>query len=99
MAEFLGQEIPTKLNNGQDDGFSAMGRPIPILRKRNAYIHLKNMGVTDSEYRFRCVAMVAARLEHDDPYGALGEATKFVDLTGAYRLMAVLLTGDQPDAE
>lgn len=93
-AEHLGQAKPTKIKSGLSDGFAAMGKPIPIPRKRAADLHLKAMGITDTEDRFRCVALVAARLEHDDPYGAIHDAMKYVDLTGAYRLLAVLLCGD-----
>jgi hypothetical protein len=37
--------------------------------------------------------MVSNRLERDDPYGAMSDAMKYVDLTGTYRLMAALLAG------
>jgi hypothetical protein len=97
MAEHLGQKKPPKIQGERDEGFNAMGKPIPIHRKRAADQHLKAMGITDVEDRFRCIAMVAARLEHDDPYGAQHDAMKYIDLTGSYRLMAVLLTGDEND--
>ena len=93
MAEFLWQKKPPKIKSGHDEGFNAMGKPIPISRKKAGDIHLKDMGVADAEDRFRCVAMVSARLEHDEPYGAIEDAMKYVDLTGAYRLLAVLLCG------
>ena len=88
MAEFLNQKKPERIGSG----FDAMGKVIPLHRKRDADQHLKHMGLTNAEDRFRCVAMVSARLEHDDPYGAMEDATKYIDLTGAYRLLAVLLT-------
>ena len=94
MAEHLGQKKPEKMESGPNDGFNAMGKAIPVYRKRNADLHLKDMGMKDSEDRFCCIAMVSARLEHDDPYGAQHDAMKYVDLTGSYRLMAVLLTGE-----
>lgn len=89
----MNQKKPSRIGGG----FDAMGKTIPLFRKHNADVHLKDMGIDDSEDRFRCIAMVAARLEHDDPYGAMEDATKYVDLTGAYRLLAVLLTGDKRD--
>lgn len=92
MAEFLGQRKPKRIEMGKDQGFDAMGKPIPNLRKMAADDHLKDMGVTDAEDRFSCIASVSNRLEHDDPYAALGAAMVYLDFTGAYRLMAVLLT-------
>lgn len=94
MAEFLGQQKPTKMKTPPDSGFNAMGKPIPIARKRAADAHMKDMGVLDVEDRFRCIALVSARLEHDDPYGAMQDAMKYIDLTGTYRLMACLLAGE-----
>lgn len=91
MAEFLGQKKPKKSSLPADQGFGAMGKPIPIHRKKDADKHLIDMGIADTEDRFRCIAMVSARLEHDDPYGAIEDAMKYIDLTGAYRLLAVLL--------
>jgi len=95
MAEHLGQKKPPKMKSGPNEGFNAMGKAIPIHRKKTADLHLKDMGIKDAEDRFRCIAMVSARLEHDDPYGAQHDAMKYLDLTGAYRLMAVLLTGEE----
>lgn len=94
MAEFLGQVKPPHIQSAPGDGFAAMGKPIPLLRKKAADLHLKAMGIADTEDRFRCIAMVSARLEHDDPYGAMNDAMKYVDLTGTYRLLAVLLCGE-----
>jgi hypothetical protein len=92
MAEFLGQTKPSRISTEENSGFNAMGKPIPIERKKEAYKHLKAMGVEDTEECFRCIRLVADRLERDDPYGAMEQAMKYVDLTGTYRLMAVLLT-------
>ena len=61
--------------------------------------HDPRMGATDVEDRFRCISMVAERLERDDPYGAQHDAMKFIDLIGSYRLMAVLLTSEPAEAE
>ena len=94
MAEFLGQKKPKRISTEPDSGFNAIGKAIPVHRKRAADAHLKAMGVKDAEDRFRCIAMMAARLEHDDPYGAMEEAMRYVDLTGSYRLLAILLTDD-----
>ncbi len=91
MAEFLNQKKP-KRSRGSD-GFNAMGKPVPNARKIQADDHLRQMGVTNAEDRFACISETAGHLERDRPYEALGSAMKYVDLTGAYRLMAALLTG------
>ena len=92
-AEHLGQKKPPKINSVPNEGFNAMGKPVPIHRKLAADEHLKAMGVTDCEDRFHCIGLVSNRLERDDPYGAIHDAMKYVDLTGSYRLLAVLLCG------
>lgn len=85
------QKKPDKISVGANQGFGAMGKPIPIQRKLSADEHLKDMGVGDAEDRFHCIALVSNHLERDDPYGAIHDAMKYVDLTGSYRLLAVLL--------
>jgi hypothetical protein len=92
MAEFIGQEKPERTKSGPNDGFNAMGKPIPLDRRTNAANHMRQMGVTDAEDVWTCVAMVAGQLERDAPYEALRHAMKYLDLTGSYRLIAVLLT-------
>lgn len=93
MAEFLGQKKPKKMSSPPDEGFGAMGKPIPVKRKLMADEHLKAMGIVDAEDRFTCIQMMSNKLEHDDPYGAMEDGMKYVDLTGTYRMLAVLLTG------
>lgn len=90
MAEFLEQETPEA-----DEGFDAMGKPIPLYRRQAAQHDCKAMGLEDSGQIFECVQSVAQRLERDDPYGAMEQGTKYLDLTGTYRLMAVLLTAER----
>lgn len=73
-------------------GFDAMGQPIPAARRQAAYEACKAMGLTDREVMMRCVSGMAEQLERDKPFEAQQIAMQHVDLTGAYRLMAVLLT-------
>jgi hypothetical protein len=75
-----------------ETGFNAMGKPIPESRKQAAYDYAKAMGVESFEERAALVSSMADRLERDKPFEAQQEALKYVDITGAYRLMAVLLT-------
>lgn len=73
-------------------GFNAMGQPIPLARRQAAYETCQSIGLTDREEMMRCVTGMAEQLERDKPFEAQQIAMQHVDLTGAYRLMAVLLT-------
>jgi hypothetical protein len=86
MAEFINQHVEPPL-----DGFNAMGKPIPADQRQHGYDTCKEMGL-DSARAWECVNATAEQLERDKPHEAQGAAMKFLDLTGAYRLMAVLLT-------
>lgn len=57
-------------------GFDAMGHPVPHERLADAYRAVKDMipGIS-TEDAMSLVGRVADRLERDDPYGALREAT------------------------
>lgn len=89
MAEHLnhkpaGPEAPTT------DYFSAMGKPIPPEARQRGYDECKKMGL-ESAAAWSAVNGMAEQLERDKPYEAQSAAMKHVDLTGTYRLMAVLL--------
>lgn len=86
MAEFLNQKRSHPLTP-----FNAMGKPIPPGARQAGFDDCKEMGL-DSARSWECVSAVAEQLERDKPYEAQGAAMKFLDLTGSYRLMAVLLT-------
>lgn len=75
-----------------ETGFNAMGKPIPEHRKQAAYDCAKAIGVESADDRMALVGTMANYLERDRPYEAQQAALKHVDLTGAYRLMAVLLS-------
>lgn len=98
MAQFLNQVIPHPTSKkGSGDGFDQMGKPIPSYRKEAADVALKDMGVEDAEHRWSCVMTTAQQLQRDNPHGAMEAAMVYVDLTGAYRLMATLLAAPNPD--
>ena len=76
------------------DGMAAMGHVIPPHRKANALDHVREMvpGISTAD----ATALIDAVSEHlrkDRPYEAQARAMEVLDLTGAYRLMAALLTG------
>lgn len=58
------------------DGFEAMGKPVPYGRMSNAYTAVRAM-IPDitAEDAMSLVGRVADRIERDDPYGAMREAT------------------------
>jgi hypothetical protein len=76
-----------------------MGKPIPPHRRTAAERHLTQMGISNAEERFRCVSAAAEKLERDQPHAAIQQAMRCVDLTGAYRLVAVLLTSEESDED
>lgn len=92
MAEFLERKwagLRDELT--EDQGFNAMGKPIPQHRRQAGYEHAKTMGL-DTERAWSCVAGMSNALERDRPYDAMQAGMYHLDLTGTYRMMAVLLT-------
>lgn len=80
-------------------GYAAMGHRVPPHRLSNAYKTIKEIIPNIStEDAMTVVGKMANCVERDDPYGALldhsdGYATaRPIDLTGSYRLLAVLCT-------
>lgn len=86
MAEHLNQPVESEMSP-----FNNMGKPIPADRKEAAYAQCKEMGLNSARAR-ECVGGVAESLERDRPYEAQAAGMKHLDLTGTYRVMAVLLT-------
>lgn len=86
-AEFLGKK-PEPL----PDGFASMGKPIPFSRRQSGYDHCIQMGLSSAE-AFAAVNAVTEKLQRDQPYEAMAEGMKYLDLTGTYRLFAALLVG------
>ncbi len=76
----------------QSVGFNAMGKPIPTSRKQAAYDCAAAMGIDSQDERMSLVNSVAEHLERDKPFEAQQAAMRHLDLTGAYRLMATLLS-------
>ena len=73
------------------DAFNMMGKPIPLVARDKGYAECRIMGLNQAE-AVECVGSMSEQLERDQPYEAQAAAMKFLDLIGAYRLMAVLLT-------
>ena len=77
---------------GQNEMMGRIGKPIGNLNKEQGYKLLKEIGVKDNAKRFDCVSRVAKHLEDDEPFLAMYAAEEYIDITGAYRLFAALLT-------
>jgi len=96
MAEFLNQVVPTRLSKeGSNSGFDAMGKPVPWHRQSAALEHCRQMGIHNIEDAMNCVSGMAQQLERDKSYEAMAAGMKYLDLTGTYRLMAVLLCAEE----
>lgn len=87
MAEHLQQPTEPPMS-----AFGAMGQPIPPAVRQKGYDYCIRMGL-DKARAWECTSATAEQLERDKPYEAQAAAMKFLDLTGAFRLMAVLLAG------
>jgi hypothetical protein len=85
LAEHLHQHIEPELS-----GFNRMGHPLSETARSAAYETCKQMGL-NSARAWECVQAVATALERDQPYQAQAAGMRFLDLTGTYRLFAVLL--------
>lgn len=76
-------------------GFNRIGKPLDNAARALAYEHCKTMGLTSAR-AFACVNTVAEQLERDKPFEAMEAGRRHLDLTGTYRLLAVLLTAPKP---
>ena len=91
MAEFLNQDRPESMSDDPASGFGAMGKPVPFYRREAGYQTCRDLGL-ESEGAFSAVNGMAEALKRDQPYEAMAAGMRYLDLTGTYRLMAVLLT-------
>lgn len=90
------------------DGFAAFGKPVPMYRRAAAMEHIKAMyhgAEIDKEKAFRCIERMSHFIEQDNPHAAMesalgpswgGPPDGLLDVTGIYRLLAVLLTAPKP---
>ena len=85
-AQFMNQKREPPISE-----FSMMGRPIPFAARQVGFEHCIEMGA-DKDTAYECVGAVSEALSRDKPYEAMGAGMRYLDLTGTYRLMAVLLS-------
>ena len=93
MAEFLeNNKKPARVDYGDGGGFDAFGKFVDPSRRAAAYQHCKQMGLIDPQEAWECVNGMAEQVARDQPYEAIRIGMRYVDLTGCYRLLAVLCT-------
>jgi hypothetical protein len=82
----------------ESTGFDAMGKPIPANRLDAADTFVKSVFPNDRELSYTIVTKAKNCLERDKPFELLGALSQLdedlakLDLTGRYRLAAILLT-------
>lgn len=100
MAEFLSgrqkRHQPMDLLD-PDAGFNAYGKTVPTFRKTAGYQHAKEMGL-DAERATFVVDAMCEQIARDEPYKAMEAGMVYLDLTGTYRMLAVLLATPDPKA-
>lgn len=109
MGEFANKDegVDTMIGPGVEvqgeDGFAALGKPVPFYRRAEAYQHMKDMGCTDKDKMLGVIGRMSIFIERNDPHMALETALYskenpdgMVDAIGCYRLLAVLLTAERP---
>lgn len=70
--------------------YETMGKPVPGFRREAAYVMAREFGLESGD-AWDVVGKMARALEHDMPERAMKSARAFVDDTGIYCLMVVLL--------
>jgi hypothetical protein len=95
MAEFIKKprrsDLATQVEG--DSGFAAFGKTVPTERRSAALNHIRDMGILNSEAAWECIGQMSEAITRDEPYEAMAVGMRYVDLTGVYRLMAVLCAG------
>ena len=93
--DIVGARIAPPVQTKSDDGFNAFGKRVPFYRRANAYEHCKDMGLTDKAVIFSLIESMADKIQRDEPHIALEIASQYVDVTGCYRLLAVLCSSNK----
>ena len=82
-----------------DTGFEAFGKPVPSYRRTAALEHARAMGCDDTQKITFHIDRACTEIQNDQPYKAMEELGMLVDLTGIYRLLAVLCVAEKPRVE
>ncbi len=94
MPEFMNKprRVGRTIRVEGDSGFAAFGKPVPMERMTDALKHIRAMGIVNAEAAWECIGQMSEAIARDEPYQAMGIGMHYVDLTGTYRLLAVLCT-------
>lgn len=92
MAEFMNTpRVASRMQEIEgDSGFAAFGKPVSTERRSEALKHIREMGIANNADAWECIGNMSGAIERDQPYECVGIGMRYVDLTGTYRLMAVL---------
>ena len=95
MSEFHGprQEEVRAEDQETANGMNAFGKPVPYLRRHVAMAHWKEIGL-DTNKSMATIDRMSEAIFRDEPYKAMEAGMAHLDLTGTYRLLAVLCTGE-----
>jgi len=81
----------------EPDGFDAFGQHVPNHRRSAGLRFLQGLGI-DTGRASATIAKACAAIERDDPFRAMQIIENDgVDLTGSYRLLALLCTTETPN--
>jgi hypothetical protein len=101
MAEYKGkkQADMRKSNKASASGFDAFGKPVPYYRRDAALSHCRAMGLSDTNKAMATIDRMSEAIRRDEPYQAMEAGMVWLDLTGTYRLLAVLCTAEKCDGK
>lgn len=94
----VGMQIGPRVETDDDDGMNAFGKPVPLYRKSAGLEHLRQMipGLSTAQAT-KVIDQMAEKIARDQPYEAMQVPQQVrLDLTGTYRLLAVLCATPKP---
>jgi hypothetical protein len=91
MVEFKGQAQQEMRASDEltAEGMAAFGHPVPYYRREAGMQHCKAMGL-DTNKAVATIDRMSEAIRRDEPYQAMQAGMAHLDLTGTYRLLAVL---------
>lgn len=75
-------------------GMAAFGHAVPYYRREAGMQHCRAMGLTDTNKAMGTIDRMCEAIRRDNPYEAMAAGMTHLDLTGTYRLLAVLCTAE-----
>lgn len=96
MAEFKGRkQTAMRAEDARAaDGMAAFGKTVPYYRRDAAMAHCRDMGLNDTGKAMATIDRMSEAILRDEPYQAFEAGMAHLDLTGTYRLLAVLCTAE-----